>query len=66
MPLCLFRIIRSNCMLLQARRTLGQKGGEWTAVQNTRLLTKMDKNMDGRISRSEFTEHFEQALHMTT
>ena len=46
----------------KARRSLGQKSGEWTEEKNARLVQKMDANGDGVISAAEFSEYFEGAL----
>ena len=46
----------------QARRKLGQKGGEWTEEKNRSLVKKMDVNGDGKISESEFVDYFADAL----
>ena len=56
--------IESSELLLlgKARRTLGQKKGDWTEEMNARLVKKMDVNGDGLISGAEFAEFFEQSL----
>ena len=46
----------------KARRSLGQKQGEWTEEKNARLVKRMDANGDGEIQMSEFVHHFEDAL----
>ena len=38
----------------QARRKLGQKQGEWTHEMNKRMLSRMDRNGDGRVVANEF------------
>jgi len=45
-----------------ARRTLGQKKGEWTPEQNARLVAKMDQDGDGGIDKQEFVNYFAEAL----
>ena len=46
----------------QARRALGQKGGEWTEEKNARLVRKIDVNADGTVRGAEFCEFFEKSL----
>lgn len=46
----------------RARRSLGQKRGEWTEAKNTRMLERMDVNCDGQVTQSEFIDHFEASL----
>jgi len=46
----------------RARRSMGQKKGEWTEEMNARLVKKMDLNLDGKVDEFEFAKHFEQAL----
>jgi tellurite resistance protein len=49
-------------VLGKARRTLGQKSGEWNEEKNTKLIKRMDTNGDGQISENEFIEFFSNAL----
>lgn len=46
----------------QARRKMGQKGGQWTEAQNARLVAKIDKDGDGEIDIAEFSGYFHEAL----
>merc|ERR1711865_1268040 len=45
-----------------ARRTLGQKEGEWTKEMNQRMVDRMDINLDGKIGPKEFAKYFERVL----
>ena len=46
----------------KARRSAGQKVGDWTEEENSRLVKKMDAKGDGKIRKAEFVEYFEFAL----
>ena len=46
----------------EARRSLGQKSGSWTAKRNAKLVNKLDKNGDQKIRASEFSQYFENTL----
>ena len=46
----------------RARRTLGQKSGQWTEQKNQALLKEIDRNGDGAIDGDEFAQHFARAL----
>ena len=43
-------------------RSLGQRGGSWTAEKNARLLRKIDTDGDGSVSQSEFVAYFSEGL----
>ena len=49
----------------KARRSAGQKKGEWTKEKNARMLKKLDLNGDGQVSAAEFVKFFEEALPQT-
>ena len=46
----------------KARRSSGQRKGDWSAEQNQKLVKKLDSNYDGHVSEQEFVNHFNQAL----
>jgi len=46
----------------QARRQLGQKGGDCDAVRNERLMVSMNADVDGNVTRSNFVNYFNQSL----
>ena len=46
----------------QARRRLGQKGGEWTEEKNQRLVEKLGGSEDGQVRCVEFVRHFSSTL----
>merc|ERR1740117_383774 len=46
----------------KARRSAGQKVGDWTEEKNSKLVKKMDVEGDGKIRKAEFVEYFEFAL----
>jgi len=56
-------ISRDELMALgQARRQLGQKGGDWDEVRNERLMVSMNADVDGNVTRSNFVNYFNQSL----
>ena len=50
----------------KARRSLGQKSGEWNEEKHNRLLKKMDVSGDGLVVRDEFVDSFEAAMPQST
>jgi len=46
----------------EARRELGQKDDEWTEERNAKLVESLDSDGDGRVSCTEFVEHFERGM----
>jgi len=46
----------------KARRSLGQKSGEWNEEKNARLVRRMDSNRDGTIQEDEFASFFNASL----
>ena len=53
---------RELAELTKARRALGQKAGEWTQEQNQKLLSAIERNVDGTISAKEFIEYFSSSI----
>merc|ERR1711865_759149 len=49
-------------LLGQARRSTGQKSGEWSPDRNRRLVDQMDTNKDGLIGQMEFVHYFNESL----
>jgi len=46
----------------QARRSLGQKKGDWTREMNQRMMERMNADDEGMISLRNFADFFEAAL----
>ena len=51
-------------MLGQARRKMGQKGGERTKEMNDKLMKRMGVDNNGSVSETNFVEYFDGALSM--
>jgi len=49
-------------LLGKARRTLGQKHGQWTEETNKRCVDRMDTDHDGNVDVNEFVLHFSKQL----
>ena len=49
-------------LLGRMRRQLGQKGGEWTAQKNDRLLKRIGAGTNCNLSELNFVQHFNSAL----
>ena len=46
----------------QARRQMGQKGGEWTPELNRNMMNKMGADGSGNVARAQFVAFFNDKL----
>ena len=46
----------------KARRTMKQKGGEWTEKQNQAMMKRLDKDGNGKVGEAEFVAFFDDSL----